>query len=278
MQLNHDFSKSYLTVLISELANLENDLLLVLDDLYLAANEKICDDLRFFIKRLPDNVHVILSSRVLPDIGLARLRAEGSLLEINEKDLAFSREEISCFFRDIMDMDLSEKALDCIEQRTEGWVAGLQMAALYLKEKKSEEDLTSHWSGGHRYVLDYLMDKVFGGLKEETQDFLIETSIVDEMCAGLCDEILNIEDSQQVLEKLDKQYGVHVPSLNTYRRAASWYERNDLIAKAIAMYLKAKIFKQAAGLIEKIDIQILFKDEMKFFFLFSYTELKKFSV
>jgi LuxR family maltose regulon positive regulatory protein len=291
LQLDNDFSKSYLTILISELANLEKDLLLVLDDLYLAANEKICDDLRFFIKRLPDNVHVILSSRVLPNIGLARLRAEGSLLEIDEKDLAFSRDEIYCFFRDIIDMTLSEKALDCIEQRTEGWVAGLQMAALYLKGNKSEKELTARWSGEHRYVLDYLMDEVFSGLKKETQDFLIETSIVDEMCAGLCDEMLGVANSLQVLEKLDeqnlfvipldetklwyryhhlfkdflnKQLSIHASALaGTYCKAASWYEQNDLISQAISMYLKAQMFEQAARLIEKIDIQILFRDEMK---------------
>ena len=291
LQDSEGYNKSYLPVLISELADLDKDLLLVLDDLYLAANEKICDDLRFFIKRLPDNVHVILSSRAVPEIGLARFRTEGNLLEINEFDLAFSKDEIRCFFSDIMNMDLSEKALDCIGQRTEGWVAGLQMAALYLKGNKCEEDIAGHFNGKHRFVIDYLMDEVFVGLGKETQNFLIKTSIVDEMCAGLCNEIVNIENSQQIIEKLDEQNlfiipldeskqwyryhhlfrdflkkqqdnQVHIPC-DAYSKAAGWYEQQGLLSQAVSMYLKMDMFEQAAKVIEKIDIQILFRDEMK---------------
>jgi LuxR family maltose regulon positive regulatory protein len=289
LQANNGYHESCLPVLISELTNLEKDLLLVLDDLHLAATEKIWDDLRFFIKRLPDNVHVILSSRVIPGIGLARLRAERNLLEIDERDLAFSKEEIRCFFKEIMDMNLSEKALDCIGRRTEGWAAGLQMAALYLKGNKCEADLVAHFNGEHRYVFDYLMDEVLGGLENEIQDFLIKTSIVDEMCAGLCNEILNAENSQRTLETLDEQnlfimpldetkqwYRYHhlfkdflkkqqdIPALaDTYHRAAGWYERHGFLYQAISLYLKMNMFEQAAKVIEKIDIQILFSDEMR---------------
>ena len=291
LQADSGYNKSFLPVLLGELADLESDLLLVLDDLYLAANEKIYDDLRFFIKKLPDNVHVILSSRAAPEIGLARLRTEGSLLEINERDLAFSKEEIRRFFKDIMKMVLSEKALARIGQSTEGWAAGLQMAALYFKGNGCEEDLASRFNGEHRYVIDYLMDEVFCGLDKETQDFLIKTSVADELCAGLCNEITNMKDSQQILDKLEeqnlflipldetrhwyryhhlfkdflkKQQDVHVRTLaDVCRRAARWYERQGLLSQAIAMYLKTGMHEQAAKVIEKIDIQILFRDELK---------------
>ena len=291
LQADGGYNKAFLPVLIGELADLDKELLLVLDDLHLAANEIIYDNLRFFIKRLPDNVHVILSGRAAPEIGLARLRTEGSLLEINERDLAFSKEEIRRFFRDIMSMELSEKALARIGQSTEGWAAGLQMAALYLKGNGCEEELAARFNGEHRYVIDYLMDEVFCGLEKETQDFLIKTSVADELCAGLCNEITNIENSQQILDKLEeqnlfilpldetrqwyryhplfrdflkKQQGNHVRTFaDVCRRAAGWYERQGLLSQSIAMYLKTGMHEQAARVIEKIDIQILFRDELK---------------
>lgn len=292
LQVNEDFNKSFLAVFISELSKLEKNFLIIMDDLQLAADEKIYDDLKFLLKNLPDNVHLLISSRIVPNIGLARVRANGDLLEIHQWDLAFSKAEIQSYFKDVMDLNLSEKTLEFIEQRTEGWVAGLQMAALYLKGKNNEVDLVKYFNGGHRYVLDYLMDEVLNGLGEEFRDFLIKTAFIDEMCAGLCNEILLKENSQQILEELDKNHLFIIPLdetrqwyryhhlfreflqrnqhafnaaiiENIFYGAAEWYEKNNYFSKAISLYLKAHKYEEAAGVIEKIDIQIMFNDEMK---------------
>lgn len=292
LQVNNDFHQSFLTVFIGELSKLRKNLLLVMDDLQLAADEKIYGDLKFFLKNLPDNIHLVISSRTVPDIGLARLRASGDLLEIRQEDLAFSKTEIQNYFKDVMGLDLTKKTLDFIEQQTEGWCIGLQITALYLKGRNNEVDLVGNFTGGQRYVWDYLMDEVFNGLSAEYLNFLTKTAFIDEMCAGLCNEILHQENSQQILEELDRNHLFIIPLdqtrqwfryhhlfkeflernpyafneailENIYYGAAEWYKKNCYYSKAFPLYLKAHKYEEAAGIVEKIDIQIMFNGEMK---------------
>lgn len=289
LQSNDNFNNFILCNLLNDLLNLDKELFVVIDDLHLVKSEDIYSGLRLFIKNIPANVHVIVASRMMPDIGLAKLRAEGSLLEITQNDMFFSDEEINSFFKDVMNINISNNTLNYLYQQTEGWAAGVQMAALYLRGNKSEEELIDKFNGEHIYVLDYLVEEVFGGLEQEIQKFLIKTSFLDQMCSSLCNKILEIDNSQFILEKLDslnlfiipldenrRWYRYHhlfkdflknrLEDLNEkkiYFAAAKWYEDNKFLHQAVNFYLKAEKWYEAKAIIEKIDMETMFNGEMK---------------
>lgn len=292
VELQDGFETEILAVLINELDNLEKDIFIILDDLYLINNKKIYEQLKFFIRNMPSSVHFIILSRVVPDLGIAKLRATDSLLQLSQEDLSFTKEEMEFFFKEVMKVDISINSLSVLEKRTEGWAAGLQMAALFLKRNNSEENVVKSFNGDHRYILDYLMEEVFIMLDEKTQEFLMKTSILDEMNFELCNRVVQIENSQEFLEKLDTEnlfmipldenkewYRYHhlfreflknrrdmgmeniLPKL--YSRAAEWYKNNGFITQGVNFYLKAENYDEAILIIEKIDENLMFSGEMK---------------
>ncbi|BCZ45356.1 helix-turn-helix transcriptional regulator [Clostridium gelidum] len=292
VQFNYGFETEILSVIINDLFNLEKELFIVLDDLYLIKNKEIYEQLKFFIRNIPSNVHVIILSRVVPEIGIAKLRATDSMLQLSQEDLSFTKEETEVFFKDVMNVDISDNILIILKERTEGWAAGLQMAALSLKNNKDEENLIQRFKGDHRYVLDYLMEEVFTLLDKETQEFLMKTSILDEMNCDLCNKVVDIKNSQYFLEKLDNEnlfmipldenkewYRYHhlfkdflrnriditmeniLPKL--YSDAANWYKENGFYSNGINFYLEAKNYSEAILMIEKIDMDLMFSGEMK---------------
>jgi LuxR family maltose regulon positive regulatory protein len=292
VELQDGFESEILAVLINELDNLEKDIFIVLDDLYLITNKNIYEQLKFFMRNMPSNVHFILLTRVVPDLGIPKLRATGSLLQLSQEDLSFTKEEMEFFFKEVMKVDISINSLNVLEKRTEGWAAGLQMAALFLKRNNSEENVVKSFNGDHRYILDYLMEEVFIMLDEKTQEFLMKTSILDEMNFELCNKVVQIDNSQEFLEKLDNENLFMIPldenkewyryhhlfreflknrrdirmeniSLKLYSAAAEWYKNNGFIAQGVNFYLKAENYEEAILIIEKIDENLMFSGEMK---------------
>lgn len=292
IELQDGFETEILSVLINELDNLEKDIFIILDDLYLINDKKIYEQLKFFIRNMPSNVHFIILSRVVPDLGIAKLRATDSLLQLSQEDLSFTKEEMEFFFKEVMKVDISINSLSVLEKRTEGWAAGLQMAALFLKRNNSEENVVKSFNGDHRYILDYLMEEVFIMLDGKTQEFLMKTSILDEMNFELCNKVVNIDNSQEFLEKLDNENLFMIPldenkewyryhhlfreflknrrdigmeniSSKLYSAAAEWYKNNGFITQGVNFYLKAENYDEAISIIEKIDENLMFSGEMK---------------
>jgi len=291
-QFKYGFDIEILAVIINDLCNLEKDLFIVMDDLYLIRNTDIYEELKFFIRNMPSNVHIIVLSRVVPEIGIGKLRAADSMIQLSQEDLSFTKEETKIFFKEVMSVDVSNNILNILEKRTEGWAAGLQMAALSLKNNNNEQNIIKNFKGDHRYVLDYLMEEVFTLLDKETKEFLMKTSILDEMNCDLCNKVVNIKNSQDFLEKLDNEnlfmipldenkewYRYHhlfkdflrnrrdvtiesmLPKL--YSDAADWYKENGFYANGINFYLEAKNYDDAKFMIEKIDMDVMFRGEMK---------------
>ncbi|MFW2487253.1 LuxR C-terminal-related transcriptional regulator [Clostridium chromiireducens] len=291
-QSNNESAMDFLSVFINELYNIEKDLFVVLDDLYLVTNEEIYDQLRFFLRNMPINTHVIILSRVIPSIGIARLRATDNMLELSQRDISFTVKETKEFFEKVMNVTIAEEILIVLEKRTEGWAAGLQMAALSLKNNKNENDVIKNFRGDHRYVLEYLMEEVFTLLDKDIQIFLMKTSILVEMNFDLCNKIVGIENSQYILEKLDNENLFMIPLdqnkewyryhhlfrdflrnrreinikddlVSLYNNAADWYKVNELYSISIDFYLKARNYDKAVSMIEKIDMDLMFSGEMK---------------
>ncbi|WP_160692364.1 LuxR C-terminal-related transcriptional regulator [Clostridium sp. C2-6-12] len=292
VELQDGFETEILAVLINELYNLEKDIFIILDDLYLISNNNIYEQLKFFIRNMPSNVHFIILTRVIPDIGIPKLRGTDSLLQLSQEDLSFTKEEMEFFFREVMKVHISINSLRVLEKRTEGWAAGLQMAALFLKRNNSEENVVKSFNGDHRYILDYLMEEVFIMLDEKTQEFLMKTSILDEMNFELCNKVAQIDNSQEFLEKLDNENLFMIPldenkewyryhhlfreflknrrdirmediSSELYSAAAEWYRNNGFISQSVNFYLKAENYEEAILIIEKIDENLMFSGEMK---------------
>lgn len=177
---------------INEVASSGLSFILVLDDYHLIHNEWIHQAVGFLAENRPPQVTLVLATRVDPPLPLARLRGRGQLTEIREHDLRFTTEEVAHYFNKVMELDLSAAALSAMGERTEGWIVGLQMAAISMQGRLQEGDLAAfidEFGGTNRYILDYLMDEVLSQQPPAIRRFLIETSILERMCGQLCDAV-----------------------------------------------------------------------------------------
>jgi LuxR family maltose regulon positive regulatory protein len=275
------------------LAQLANDLLdrgggdfaLVLDDYHVITAESIQRGMIFLLEHLPPQMHLVLATRADPPLPLARLRAQGQLAEVRTADLRFDTEEVTAFLQAVMGLDLPPGAVAVLESRTEGWIAGLQLAALSLLGRSDAEAFLTAFSGSHRYVLDYLSEEVLARQPEPVQRFLLHTSILERLSGPLCDAVREQEGSQALLEALERAnlfvvalddergwYRYHhlfaemlrshlqqrepafVPQL--HRRASAWYEQHELPAEAVQHALAVPDYELAAHLIEPIALPI----------------------
>jgi LuxR family maltose regulon positive regulatory protein len=236
--------QSLLAPLLNELARVP-PFLLVLDDYHLLTAAPVHEIVDFFIEHLPASVHLALGTREDPPLPLARFRARGKITELREADLRFSLPETAEFLSRSMDLDLPARAVETLEARTEGWVAGLQLAAFALqKEHAQGEKFLAAFSGDHRYVMDYLVVEVLERLPQETRDFLRRTSILDRLSAPLCDAVCEISGSQAVLEQLENS-NIFLFPLDPRRE---WYRYHRLFAE----FLKARLAPgEEAGLQER---------------------------
>src|SRR5215216_1222052 len=220
--------------LINELADIPGNLAIVLDDYHLIDSDHVNGIVSFLLERLPSNVHLVIASRIDPPLPLARLRARGQITEINATDLFFTREEAVAFMKDTMGLNLSDKDVGALEERTEGWIAGLQLAALSMRDREDIPGFVRAFSGSHRDVLDFLSEEVLERQSEQMRAFLLETSILQRLTGELCDAVTDRDDGQEALERLERE-SLFVVALDDERR---WYRYHHLFADVLHDLLK----------------------------------------
>jgi LuxR family maltose regulon positive regulatory protein len=193
----HPPLEALVAALINDIGERAESVVLVLDDCHLVEAQSAYDMVGFLLERMPDNLHIVMSGRVDPPLPLAHLRAQNQLTEIRASDLRFDSIEAASFLNDLMGLDLSDTNQEALAKRTEGWIAGLQLAALSLQKRDDEEkqEFIESFSGTHHFIMDYLVDEVMSHQTDEIQNFLCKSSILDRFCAPLCDGVLQISNS-----------------------------------------------------------------------------------
>ena len=219
------------------------DFILVLDDYHVIETPAIHQQLSFLLDHLPPPMHLVISSRADPPLPLARLRARDQLIELHESDLRFSRAEAVKFLNETMSLPLTSEQITALETRTEGWIAGLQLAALSLRGREDISGFVRAFTGSHRFVFDYLTDEVFARQTESIQSFLLQTSILERLNASLCNALTRRADSQAVLEELERN-NLFLTALDDERH---WYRYHHLFADVLRHRLAEK---SPAALIE----------------------------
>lgn len=184
-------AESILIILINELVALEDKLVLVLDDYHLIENDAIQSALTFLIDHQPPCFHLAIVTRSDPPLPLARWRARGQIAEIRAADLRCTVAETAVFLNEKMALGLPPEAISTLEQRTEGWIAGLQLAALSLQGRNDRAEFVHAFSGSHRHVLSFLVEEVLNRCSQEVLSFLLQTSILEQMCGPLCDALFD---------------------------------------------------------------------------------------
>ena len=268
-----------LSALINDVSSFPDNFSIVLDDYHLIKTQSIHEALTFLLDHQPPQMHVILTTRADPPLPIARLRARDQLTELRADDLRFTRDEAAMFLNEVMGLRLSADNIAMLDSRTEGWIAGLQLAALSMQGREDVSGFVQAFSGSHRHVLTYLAEEVLEQSPEGTLSFLLQTSILDRLCGPLCDAVLGGNESQALLQKLEqanlfivplddkgKWYRYHhlfaevlqsrlqqtQPDLisELHCRASHWFEQNGLNAEAIEHALGGKDWIHAMNLID----------------------------
>ena len=280
--------EAVLTDLINEITSISDNFIIVLDDYHSVESKQVDQAVGFLLEHLPPQMHLLIASREDPSLPLARLRARGQLTELRAADLRFSPAEAADFLNQVMGLSLSPEDVGALETRTEGWIAGLQMAALSMRGLLETGDFIRSFTGSHRFVLDYLMEEVLERQTEEVQAFLLRTSILGRLCGPLCDALLsgNYTSGQQTLEYLERANLFIVPLdsdrcwyryhhlfgdllrkrleqnltaegiATLHMRASEWYEKNGLILDAFKHAAAANDIERAERLMEHKQMPI----------------------
>ena len=228
-------TESVLTALLNEINTVPEDFVLVLDDYHVIDAKSIDDALVFLLEHLPPRMHLIIATREDPHLPLARLRARGQLAELRAADLRFTPSEAAEFLNRAMGLNLSEEDVAALEDRTEGWIAGLQLAAISLQGHEDSTSFIKSFTGSHHFVLDYLVEEVLQQQSESVQTFLLRTSILDRLCGPLCDAVL-LDPSvsgRATLEYIERANLFLIP-LDNERR---WYRYHHLFADLLRQRL-----------------------------------------
>jgi LuxR family maltose regulon positive regulatory protein len=272
--------ESVLTSLINDIAATPNRFILVLDDYHLAGSPPIDEALTFLLEHLPPQMHLAITTREDPNLPLARLRARDQLTELRVADLRFTPGEAAEFLNQVMALNLSAEEVATLETRTEGWIAGLQLAALSMHTHQDVAGFIQAFAGSHRYIMDYLVEEVLKRQPQPVRDFLLQTAILDRLNGPLCDAVTGQAGGRARLEALQRGNFFVVPLddhrhwyrfhhlfgevLRAYlmaepfvdvsvlhRRASQWYEQNGSPAEAIHHALAGGEFERAADLVEQ---------------------------
>ncbi len=219
--------------LINELASADRALLLVLDDYHLIRDFSVHDLVAFVLENQPPNLHVAIATREDPPLPLARMRARAQVTEIRERALRFTVEEAAVFLNQTMNLGLSPGSVAALTSRTEGWITGLQLAGLALRQASDVDEFVAAFAGDDRYIVDYLLAEVLERQPEAVRHFLRQTSILDRLCASLCDDLTGRDDSQAMLEQLEAA-NLFLVSLDHRRE---WYRYHVLFSEALRMGL-----------------------------------------
>jgi LuxR family maltose regulon positive regulatory protein len=282
--------EALLTPLINSIAELGSPIVAVLDDFHLIDTDLIHQALTFLLDNLPPQMHLVIATRSDPHLPLARMRAKGELVELRAADLRFTNEEISVFLHHASGLTVSQDQINKLASRTEGWIAGLQLAAISMQGKKDLDAFIDDFSGSHEYIVDYLTDEVIRGQPDDLRSFLLETSLLDRLSGPLCDAVTGQDAGQATLERLSaanlfilplddqrrwyryhRLFADHLQKrlLNTnpervgtlHHRASAWHEDNGLTAEAIDHSLRAQDYDRAADLIEAIAEATVMRSE-----------------
>ncbi len=259
-----------LTVLLNELSTHQEHFALVLDDYHMIDSPAIADALTFLLEHRPTQMHLFIASRVDPPLPLARLRMRRQLVELRADALRFTAEEASLFLREMMGLDVSTGEIETLETRTEGWIAGLQLAALSMQGRKDIHGFITAFAGSHRYIIDYLAEEVLHQQSEAMRTFLMQTSILERMNASLCDAVTGQTGSQAILEHLE-QANLFVVPLDDER---NWYRYHHLFADVLQYHLRqlqpelvaelrkraSTWFEQEGSLVEAVNYAIAAED------------------
>ena len=239
-------TESILTALLNEIATVPEGFIFVLDDYHVIDSKPVDDALTFLIEHLPPQMHLVIATREDPPLPLARLRVRGQLTELRAADLRFTPAEAAEFLNQMMGLNISAENIAALETRTEGWIAGLQLAAISMQGHQDTASFIKSFTGSHHFVLDYLVEEVLGQQSESIQTFLLRTSILDRLCGSLCDAVLDspTASGQETLEYLEHANLFIVP-LDNERR---WYRYHHLFADVLHMHLKAKQPDQGSAL------------------------------
>jgi LuxR family maltose regulon positive regulatory protein len=281
------------SVLINDLVQSGQDFVLILDDYHTIRNQSIHTALSFFIDHLPDNIHLVLSTRVDPPFPLARLRARDWLTELRATDLRFTLDEANSFLAQTMGLILPDQDVKAIETRTEGWIASLQLAAISMRQQTDISSFIKAFTGSNIFVAEYLMEEVLNQQSEEVRTFLLQTSILARLNPGLCDAVRAATDGQVLLRQLYQSNLFVIPLDDEgqwfryhqlfadlllarlqasksgeeiailHRHAALWYEQAGMASDSIAHALSAKDYQYAVALIEKIALPMILKANFK---------------
>ena len=224
-----------LTTLLNDIAQQPESLMLVLDDYHAVDSQAIDEALTFLLDNLPPQLHLVITSREDPNLPLARLRVRGLLTELRAADLRFTVAETAVFLQKVMGLNLTEDQIAALETRTEGWVAGLQMAALSMRGQEDVSGFIQSFTGSHRFVLDYLLEEVLHQQPEHVQEFLLKTAVLTRLTGSLCDALTGDDNGQEILESLERNNLFIVP-LDDQR---VWYRYHHLFANVLQAYDKA---------------------------------------
>jgi LuxR family maltose regulon positive regulatory protein len=272
--------ESVLTALLNEITTVPDNFVLILDDYHMIDAKPVDEALTFLLEHLPPQMHLVIATREDPQLPLARLRVRDQLTELRVTELRFSPTEAAGFLKQVMGLDLSPEDVTALEAHTEGWIAGLQLAAISLQGRQDVPGFIRAFAGDNRYIVDYLVEEVLQRQPEPVRHFLLQTAILDRLNGPLCDAVTGQQEGNARLEALergnffvvpldDKRHWYRYHHLfaevlyahlmaeqpdqvsNLHRRASEWYEHNGLAAEAIRHALAARNFERAADLAEK---------------------------
>ncbi len=271
--------EAILTALLNEISALPDYFLFILDDYHSVDSRSVDRSLAFLIEHQPPQMHLVIATREDPHLPLARLRVRGQLTELRAADLRFSAAEAAEFLNRMMGLNLSAEDIAALEARTEGWIAGLQLAALSMQGREDSASFIQAFTGSHRFVLDYLAEEVLQRQPEPIRSFLLQTSVLERFCAASCNAVTEQQDGRETLDILERSNLFLVPldekrqwyryhrlfadvlqtrllekrpdrTITLHQRASTWYEHNGLRSDAIRHALAARDFARAADLIE----------------------------
>ena len=286
----------FLNEVVNQLASLAVEhLVLVLDDYHLIDAQAVHESLSYFLDHIPPNIHLVIATRSDPPLPLHRWRGRGQLTEIRFADLRFTLAETQLYLTERMRLDLNAEDISQLEQRTEGWIVGLHLAALLMKGRSDASAFIARFSSNNHYILEYLTNEVLDRLPENEQDFLLQISILPQFNPALCDAVTGRSDSQALLDrfwkanlflipldddhfwyryhhlfadllgqKLKQKGETNLRALN--QRAADWYAAGGMIDDAIRCALAARNFSMAAELVVKNRRQSMNAGNFKRFF------------
>jgi LuxR family maltose regulon positive regulatory protein len=273
--------ESIASLLINEILDINKNFLLVLDDFHLIKSSEVLKLVTYLLEHIPRNIHLVILTRSDPSLSLSRLRSQHQIVELRLSDMSFSADEISVLFNKKLKLDLSADEVNSLERKTEGWIAGLQLAAISMQSGEDISEFVRDLEGDNRYIMDYLIEEVLKIQTDDIKDFLLQTSILEQMSAPLCNFLLNRDDSQQVLETLE-QNNMFVIPLDANRiwyryhhlfagllkqrflqfdqnkiedfhnKASAWFEENALHEYALDHALKIRNFERSIQILSRI--------------------------